>query len=92
MTTPITPPPGLNPSGLKKWSKKGRDAWLMFGDFESYDAWRDYEDEREISYIRSKLMDGVSDPDSIDPRFLRNLCRVLQDMQDEVDNKVNRDW
>jgi hypothetical protein len=41
---------------------------------------------------RSKLLDGVTDPEPVDPRFLRNLCRVLQDMQDEIDNKVNRDW
>jgi hypothetical protein len=92
MTTPTPPPPGLNPSGLKKWSVYGRHSWLMHRDFVSFDAWQDYKDDQELGFIRSKLLDGVADPEPIDPRFLRNLCRVLQDMQDEIDNKVNRDW
>lgn len=88
----MTPPPGLTPSGLKKWAKSGRDSWLTSRDFKSSDAWLVYKDDQELSFYRSKLLDEVVDPESIDPQFLRNLCRLLSNMQEDIDDKVSKCW
>lgn len=87
-----TPPPGLSPSGLKKWDKTGQYSWLTSRDFESLDVWLDYKDDQELSFYRNKLLDGVADHESIDPQFLRNLCRLLANMQEEIDDKVSKCW
>ena len=89
----ITPPFGLTSSGLKLWekeTKKGRLPFLYSVHFVSWDAYGVYREELELAPYKSDLLDGVENPDSIDPRFLRNLCKVLSRIDEQLSEKADR--
>jgi hypothetical protein len=88
-----SPPSGLTPSGLKTWKRdmeKGRRPYLYSAHFVSYEAYESYREELELAPYKSDLLDGVEAPESIDPRFLRNLCRILNRIDEDLYNKVDR--
>jgi hypothetical protein len=88
-----TPPPGLTPSGLKTWekeTKKGRLPFLYSVHFVSWEAYGVYREELELAPYKSDLLDGVENPESIDPRFLRNLCKVLSRIDEQLSEKADR--
>lgn len=57
---------------------------LMSRHFVSFDAWIEYKDNKELSWVKSRLLEGVDTPESIDPVFLRNLCRVLNRIEEDI--------
>lgn len=76
----LIPPPGLNSSGLKLWEKetnRGKRPYLYSSHFKAYQDYEDYREEQELAYYKDKLLEDVENPESIDPRFLRNLCKLL---------------
>ena len=81
----------LNTSGLAKVKKYGPDTQLWSYHFKTLDAYYEYKDEKEIAPWVTELLDGVESPESLDPRFLRNLCRILSRMQDEISYKADRE-
>jgi len=88
-----TPPPGLTPSGLKLWEKetsKGKRPYLYGIHFKTYQDYEDYREEQELAYYRGKLLEDVENPESIDPRFLRNLCRLLNRIDEDLSGKTDR--
>ena len=88
-----TPPFGLTSSGLKLWekeTKKGRLPFLYSVHFVSWDAYGVYREELELAPYKSDLLDGVENPESIDPRFLRNLCKVLSRIDEQLSEKADR--
>lgn len=88
-----SPPPGLTPSALKLWEKetrKGRRPSLYISHFVSYEAYGDYREDLELAPYKSNLLDGVENPESIDPVFLRNLCRILNRINEDLNDKANR--
>ena len=88
-----TPPLGLTPSGLKTWKKeteKGKRPPLYSSHFVSYEAYGDYREDLELAPYKTELLDGVENPESIDPVFLQNLCRILSRIERDLDNKANR--
>ena len=88
-----TPPLGLTPSGLRTWEKeteKGKRPSLYSYHFVSYEAYEDYREDLELSPYKTELLDGVENPESIDPIFLQNLCKILYRIEKDLDNKANR--
>ena len=88
-----TPPLGLTPSGLKTWKKeveKGKRPYLYGAHFVSYDAYESYREELELAPYKANLLDGVENPESIDPRFLRNLCKILNRIDEDLSEKADR--
>lgn len=73
--------------------KHGPRVTLSYQHFKSDEAYYEYREEQQIGPFRDRLLDGV-DPDSIDPKFLKNLCRTLYSMQDQIDDKEDKttDW
>ena len=82
MTNP--PPPGLNPKGILQWEKFGERSIFLSNDFVNSNAWLEYKDNKELSWVKSRLLEGVDTPESIDPVFLRNLCRVLNRIEEDI--------
>lgn len=84
----------LNKEGRDKVAKQGPDTKLWSYHFASIDAYMEYDDYRRCKPWMTELLDGVKDPDSIDPRLLRNLSRILHKLQDQLDDKEDRttDW
>jgi hypothetical protein len=88
-----TPPIGLTSSGLKLWEKetsKGRRPYLYSVHFVSYEAYESYREELELAPYKADLLDGVENPESINPRFLRNLCRILNRIDEDLSEKADR--
>jgi hypothetical protein len=87
------PPPGLTSSGLKLWKKEIEKGVLPnlysihFTDWDSYDYYRE---SRNLAPYKIELLSGVENPDSIDPRFLRNLCKVLSRIDEQLSEKADR--
>ncbi len=81
----------LNKNGRAKVSKYGPDTLLWSSDFKTIDSYYEYKNEQEIAPWISKLLAGVENPETIDPKFLRNLCRVLDEIQDQVNDKADRE-
>lgn len=84
------PPANLNPSGLKHWEKYKENAMFLRKHFLSDTDWLDYKDEKELSWIRTRLLEDVEDPGPIDPRLLRNLCRILNRLETDIDELDRR--
>jgi len=88
-----TPPLGLTPSGLKTWKKeteKGRCPSLCSFHFVSYRDYLLYYEELKLAPYKSNLLYEVENPDSIDPVFLQNLCRILSRIEYDLSEKVDR--
>jgi len=83
----------LNSNGRKMLEKHGPGVTLRYQHFKSDEAYYEYREEQQIGPFRDSLLDGV-DPGSIDPKFLKNLCRTLYYMQDQIDDKEDKttDW
>ena len=81
----------LNSSGRAKVSKYGPDTQLWSSHFKTIDSYYEYKAEKEIAPWVTELLDGVESPESIDTKFLRNLCRILSRMQDEIGYKADRE-
>lgn len=90
MSSPATPPPGLNQSGLRHWKKNGPKL-LKSTHFDSFEQWTDYCDEVAIASWKERLFDGIDEPVSLPPRLLTNLCKILDLMQEEIDSKADRE-
>lgn len=90
MSSLATPPAGLNQSGLRHWEKNGPKL-LCATHFESFEQWTDYCDEQITARWKEKLFDGIDEPVPLPPRFLTNLCKILDSMQDEIDSKSDRE-
>ena len=87
-----TPPLGLTPSGLRTWKKeteKGKRPYLYSAHFVSYEAYESYREELELAPYKTELLDGVENLESIDPVFLRNLCRILSRIEENLSGKAN---
>lgn len=81
----------LNSNGRAKVKKYGPDTQLWSCHFTSLDAYYEYKDEKEIAPWLTELLDGVESPESLNPKFLRNLCRILSRMQEEIGYKADRE-
>lgn len=81
----------LNSSGRARVKKYGLEATLWTSHFKTLDAYYEYKDEKEIAPWLTELLDGVESPESLDPKFLRNLCRIISRMQDEIGYKADRE-
>ena len=57
---------------------------FLSNDFVNSNAWLEYKDNKELSWVKSRLLEGVDTPESIDPVFLRNLCRVLNRIEEDI--------
>ena len=90
MTSSDTPPSGLNQSGLQHWKKNGPNL-LNSTHFDSFEKWIDYCDEVATACWKEKLFNGVDEPVSLPSRFLVNLCKILDSMQDEINSKSDRE-
>lgn len=84
----------LNKEGRDKVAKHGPDTKLWSYHFVSIDAYMEYDNYRRCKPWMTELLDGVENPDSIDPRLLRNLSLILYKLQDQIDDKEDRttDW
>lgn len=84
----------LNKEGRAKVAKYGPDTQLWSFHFVSTDAYIEYDDYRKCEPWTKELLDGVENPDSINPKLLRNLSRILHKLQDQIDDKEDRttDW
>lgn len=90
MSYSATPPPGLNQSGLQHWKKNG-PFLLRYDHFCTLELWQDYCDEQITARWKEKLFNGVDEPVLLPSRFLANLCKILDSMQDEINSKAERE-
>lgn len=100
MSSPPTSPwcpPGLNTKGLELWCRN-RDKWpssarLLYSEhFTSDQYYYDFMEELRLAPIKESLLDGVPDPESIDPVFLHNLSKTLSQIKDSLDDKADKEW
>lgn len=90
MSSFATPPAGLNLSGQDHWRKHG-SSLLRYDHFCTLELWQDYCNEQITARWKEKLFDGIDEPVSLPPRFLTNLCKILDSMQDEINSKAERE-
>lgn len=101
----MTDPQNLSKSGIKFWnsltdwqkdSPYYLDYHLCGSHFESWDDYETFKKECKISPWRTRLLENVSSPENIDEQFLNNLCNILADMNEKLEDlengKVDRDW
>lgn len=80
------PPPGLvSTTGLKTWKKYAIHGDYSISDFDSADSYFNYQRDKDILWMKEQLLSEVDEASSIDPKLLSNLCKVLQQMSDRID-------
>jgi hypothetical protein len=87
----IAPPEGLNEKGLHYWQTYGPRAWMMGSHFKSASDYLAFCQAKPLVAWKQELLDGVENPDSIDPKFLENLCKGLARLEDELEMKASRE-
>lgn len=63
---------------------------LMSRHFVSFDAWIEYKEDQESSWVKSRLLEGVENLDAIDPKLFRNLCKILSGIEEELEDIARR--
>jgi len=100
-------PQNLSKEGIKFWNsltdqQKERQYYLAYHlcsyHFKSYEDYERYKKELKVSVWRTRLLENVDNPESIDKQFLDNLSNILSDMNDELEDldckkqNVKEDW
>jgi hypothetical protein len=82
----LPPPSGLvSTTGLKMWERHGIHWDYSVSDFDSAYSYYNYQGERGTLWMMGQLLSEVDDASSINFKLLSNLCKVLQQMSDRID-------